>query len=85
MRTAIEVDKIIADVQRRLDIKSKELDYMLRVPSKGYVNVDDWLSIIVSPDRPGMRASVYVEALGDVEDGMRADGITHVALVPAVE
>ncbi len=56
----------------------------LHVPPGGYVQDDDWLSIVVAPDTEGMRAYQYVDALGEIEDELRQGGMEKIVIVPAI-
>jgi hypothetical protein len=46
---------------------------------------DDWLSIVVVPSRPGVRALDYANLLSQIERELRAQGDDQVLLVPALE
>jgi hypothetical protein len=84
MRTQAEVDAIIREVRTRLEDRRQATGMDLHVPPDGYVQDDDWLSVIVTPVAPGMRAYQYVEALGELERELRNRGVDHVLLVPAM-
>ena len=84
MRTRQEIQNILKDVQQRLDVKKNQTGVALHVPQDGYVEEDDWLNIIVAPDKPGVRAHQYVEALGEIERELQASGLKQVLLVPAL-
>ena len=45
---------------------------------------DDWLYLVVTPARPGERASQYAHAMTKIERALRAEGHAQVLLVPAV-
>lgn len=84
MRSQHEIDAILRDVQARLDAKRGPTGIALRVPRDGYVEDDSWLNVVVTPLDRGVRASQYVEALGEVERELRAAGVGDVLLVPAL-
>jgi hypothetical protein len=46
---------------------------------------DDWLSIVVVPTRPGIRASDHAQIMSKIERELRAQGDDNVLLVPALE
>ena len=84
MRTQTEIDAILADVQARFDARRQVTGLDLRVPQQGYQDVEDWLSIIVTPVDESVRVYDYVQALGEVQRELRANGVKHVILVPAL-
>ena len=45
---------------------------------------DDWLLVVVEPTAANVRAYDYVERLAEVESKLRADGLDHVTVVPAM-
>lgn len=45
---------------------------------------DDWLYLVVTPSRPGERASHYAHAMTKIERALRAEGYAQVLLVPSV-
>lgn len=79
-----DVADIIKDAQALLDAKCRRSRFRLRIPKDGYAVDDDWISLIVNPDKAGMRAYDYVEILIAVEKELRALGHEHVLLVPAM-
>ncbi|HZL36164.1 MAG TPA: hypothetical protein VFC78_12680 [Tepidisphaeraceae bacterium] len=46
---------------------------------------DDWLSIMVVPSRPGVRALDYATLMSKIERELREQGDDNVLLVPALE
>jgi len=80
----VGVAEIIKDAQALLDAKCRRSRFRLRIPKRGYAVDDDWVTLIVNPDKPGMRAYDYVEILIAVEKELRARGHEHVLLVPAM-
>ena len=84
MRSQAEIDAVIRDVRSRLDSKRNSTGLNLEVPPDGYVQDDDWLSVIVTPALPGMGAYQYIEMLGELERELKNNGVEHVLLVPAI-
>lgn len=84
MRTRHQIDTVIRDVQRLLDAHRRSTGIGLQVPPDGYVEDDPYLSVLVTPTDAGLRASEYVESLGDVERQLRTSGVPNVLLVPAL-
>ena len=83
-RTDKQLQDLWDRVQRRLDAYCRDRDFGLKVRD-AVAEVDDWVHFIVTPDKEGVRAYDYVEALSDVEDELHRDeGEKHVKLVPAV-
>jgi|GEM_PF-5192964 len=80
----LDVADIIKDAQALLDAKCRRSRFRLRIPKDGYAVDDDWISLVVSPNKPGMRAYDYVDILIAVEKELRARGHEHVLLVPAM-
>jgi len=78
MPTPQQVPDIIARVEQRIADGQKPL----RVSGQ---NLDDtWLTVVVEPTGPGIRASEYAEFMSQVERELRADGFDEVVLVPAL-
>lgn len=84
MKTQTEIDSILKDVQDRLDERQRRGELPLRIPQGAYLDDDPWLSVVVEPESPAVRAYDFVEILSDVESELRAAGIDHVLLVPAI-
>lgn len=80
MRTQTEIREIINRLQKHLDESASSLF----VPSNGYREDDDWLLVVVSPEKPELRTYDYVRLLSDIEDKLRAEGIEKTMLVPAL-
>lgn len=85
MRTKRQIQQIVKEVQTRLDARRNETGLALAVEKNGYTQDDNWLHVVVSPTKNGIRAYDYVEALSDVERELREAGIEQVVLVPALE
>lgn len=84
MRTSAEINTIVHDIQMKLDARHRAGGPNLRVPPDGFMEEDDWLNVIVEPIAAGIGAYQYVQALGEVEQELRAEGMQHVLLVPAL-
>jgi len=83
-RTAEQIAGIRTQIQRGLDERRDRLGFALKV-ADDFLEEGDWLYLVVFPDREGVRAHVYAEALTEVEDEMREAGMDrHVLLVPAL-
>ena len=84
-RTATEASDLKRHVQELLDEACGELGFRLRVSDDGYEEAG-WLYFDVEPDREGVRAYEFADALSQVELKLRRDeGIERVLLVPARE
>jgi hypothetical protein len=84
MRTPKDIQDILRQVRSKLDAQKIQKGVALQVAKDGFVEDDDWLSVVVSPAAKGIRAYDYVEILGQVEKELRDDGVDHVVLVPAM-
>jgi hypothetical protein len=84
MSSEQEIQRIVKQVQSRLDARRGATGLSLKVPKGGYREDDEWLHVIVAPVKNGVRAYDYVEALGEIESDLRDSGIDHVLLVPAM-
>ena len=85
MRSQQEIDRILTAVRDRLDVERQATGRAFYVPPDGYDDNEAVLCVLVSPVASGMRASHYVESLGDMERDLRSAGIKDVLLVPAFE
>ena len=45
---------------------------------------DDWLYVVVTPSRPGVRASDHADGMVQVERALKSRGVRNVLLVPAL-
>jgi hypothetical protein len=77
------VAELVKEVQSLLDAKCKRRGFRLEVPPDGCRIDGDWINIVVTPTKAGIRAYDYVEILSEVEKELRARGQEHVLLVPA--
>jgi hypothetical protein len=66
--TQDKIEKLIKDVQTRLNAKRRPTGIALKVAQSGYRQDDDWLYLVVTPEKENVRVYDYVEALGEVED-----------------
>lgn len=46
---------------------------------------EDWLSVVVVPAQPGIRASEHAVLMSQIERELRSEGFDNVLLVPALE
>jgi hypothetical protein len=82
MPTTEQVDAIVEKVRKRLagadgnGAHLKVADYRLE---------DDWLYIVITPTRPGVRASDHARLMSQIERGLRQEGDDKVLLVPALD
>lgn len=85
-RTPVQIEALSKHVQELLDtyVLQKGLPFALKVSSE-YVWQEDWLYLIVTPDKEGVRAYDYAKALTDVENKLRREEhVEGVLLVPAL-
>ena len=82
MPTQAQIPGIIKEVQERLaDAARGGVD--LKVA--GEKLEDDWLYVVVTPAKPGVRASDHARLMSDIERELRQQGNDHVLLVPTLE
>jgi hypothetical protein len=82
MPTAQQIEPIVHKVEQML-VVAESRGIHLKVAD--YKLDDDWLYIVVVPDRPGVRASDHAELMSKIERQLRAQGNDHVLLVPVLE
>jgi hypothetical protein len=82
MPTQQEVPAIVAEVRHRLADAARQGVYLEVVNER---LDDEWLSIVVTPSRPGVRASDHANLMSQIERDLRRQGTGHVLLVPALE
>ena len=85
-KTPQEVEQLRKHVQELLDLHVRQagLDFSLKV-SDDYVQEEDWLYLVVTADKDGVRAYDYAKALSDVETKLRREEhVEGVLLVPAL-
>ncbi len=80
MPTPQQVPGIVADVRRLL---AAQKDVALQVSGENLD--DDWLYIVVTPAKPGVRAYDHAITMSRVERELRQAGTEKVLLVPAIE
>ena len=82
MPTAAEVPGIVAEVARRLQAAAAQ-----GVPLKvsGERLDGDWLYVVVTPTRPGVRASDHASTMSRIERELKQQGTDKVLLVPTIE
>ena len=82
MPTAAEVPGIVDEVRRRLQAADGQ-GVPLQV--SGEKLEDDWLYVVVTPTRPGVRASDHARLMSQIERELRQAGTDQVLLVPTLE
>ena len=85
-KTPQEVEQLRQHVQELLDtyVRQEKFDFRLIVTEE-YVQQEDWLHILVLPDRKGIRAYEYAEALSAVSRKLhREEHVENVLLLPAL-
>jgi len=78
------IKDILKQVQTLLNAKRDKCKVQLQVTDSGYTVDDDWINIVVTPKKEGVRAYDYVQVLSEVERELREKGIERVLLVPAI-
>ncbi|MBW3539772.1 MAG: hypothetical protein KY476_05835 [Planctomycetes bacterium] len=82
MPTPAEVPEIVAEVRRRLAEIGNQGVYLQVTGDK---LEDDWLYVVVSPSRPGVRALDHANLMSQIERELRQQGKEQVLLVPTLE
>ena len=82
MPTQQEVPGIVADVEEQLAAVAAQQGVALEVTGQSFD--DDWLYVVVTPSRPGVRASDHADVMVQVERALKSRGIRNVLLVPAL-
>ena len=82
MPTQQEVPGIVADVEQQLATAAFQHGVTLEVTGQSLD--DDWLYVVVTPSRPGVRASDHADLMAQIERGLKRRGIRNVLLVPAL-
>jgi hypothetical protein len=85
-KTPQQVEDLKRRVQELLDeyVRERKYDFSLKV-SNEYVQQEDWLHLIVVPDKEGVRAYDYAKALTDVGNKLRREEhVEHVVLLPTL-
>ncbi len=85
-KTPQQVEELQKHVQELLNdyVRDKKYDFSLKVIDE-YVQQEDWLHLIVVPDKEGVRAYDYAKALTDVGNKLRREEhVEHVLLLPTL-
>jgi hypothetical protein len=83
MRTEAEMKQIMDSVLAKLAAKRQSTGLALEVSPDGYhVDEDNWMTIVIGPTNQDVRVYDYVEALGEVENGLREEGFKQVVVLP---
>ena len=82
MPTQAQVPTIVAEVRRRLDDVAKR-GIHLKVASKKLE--DGWLYIVVTPSRPGERASDHARIMSEIERDLRTLNVVSQQAMRALE
>lgn len=80
-----QISGIVEKVKARLSELSSERHVGLALLEKNYRLEDDWLYLVITPTRPGDRASDYADLMSTIKSELRKEDIENVLLVPAVE
>ena len=85
-KTPEEVVRLKQRAQKMLDdyVQQEQFGFHLKVSEEYDRQEDDWLYLVVLPDKDGVPANEYVEALSVVEMRLRRKENEHVLLVPAL-
>jgi hypothetical protein len=81
MPTDLEVPEIVAEVRRRL---ADEAGHGVALDVTDFKLDDDWLYVVVTPSRPGIRASDHANLMSKIERDLRQQGKGQVLLVPSL-
>ena len=85
MRTEAEIKMIRDSVQAKLIAKQRLTGLALELTPDGFVeDNDNWLTVIVTPSKSDIRVYDYVEALGEVEQGLREEGFRQAVVLPSM-
>jgi hypothetical protein len=82
--TADDLNSVLQKVQEKLTAREQQSGVSLAVSREASRLEDEWLYVVVSPTRAGIRAYDYVSTLGQVERELKQEGFEHVLLVPAI-
>jgi hypothetical protein len=83
-RTKREIERLRKELQRLLDERKDEMGFALKVTDVTRQQ-EEWLTIIVVPDSPGVRAYEYAHALTLIEDEFeKRTGDRHILLLPTL-
>ena len=80
-----EIKDVVDWVRNRLEEYRRERDVQLTLEERDYRLEDEWLYLVVTPARPGIRASDYAEIMAEIEKELyEKKKIDNVLLVPAI-
>ncbi len=83
--TALPINELQAQLQSLLEQHNRHADVELFHDPSAFVASDEWVHLVVQPEREGLRAYDYVLELGILENKLReATGFQEVLLVPAI-
>jgi predicted transcriptional regulator len=82
MPTTAQITDIVEKVRNRLAQAERDGIYL---KISGERLDDEWLSIVVVPARPGVRASDHARLMSQIERELRQQGDDNVLLVPVLE
>ncbi|MCX7048043.1 MAG: hypothetical protein NTX50_21470 [Candidatus Sumerlaeota bacterium] len=82
--TAPNIPELLKETQTLLNAECRRRKFRLQIPENSYTIDDDWVIIVATPTKNGIRAYDYVEALFEVEKALCARGYEHVLLVPTM-
>jgi hypothetical protein len=82
MPTQAEVPGIVAEVRQRLEDVAKQ---GIHLQVAGEKLEDDWLYVVVTPSRPGVRALDDADTMSRIERELQQNGKCHVLLVPTLD
>ncbi len=82
MPTTAQQDEIVDRVRKQLADAEAEGVY-LKVSD--FKLDDEWLYIVVEPQKSGVRASDHANLMAKIERELRRDGVDQVLLVPALQ
>ncbi len=83
-RTKRDIERLRKDIQRRLDQRKAKLGFALKVIEETRQEAG-WLTFIVVPDGPGVRAYDYAHTLTQIEDEVEKEtGEHYILLLPAL-
>jgi hypothetical protein len=54
------------------------------MPTPGNRLDDGWLTVVITPTKPNIRASEYANLMSEIERELRTKGVEEVVLVPAL-
>jgi len=83
-RTKRDIERLRKEIQRVLDERKDKMGFALKVTDITRQQ-DEWLTFIVVPDSPGVRAYEYAHALTEAEDEVKEKtGDRHILLLPTL-